>query len=76
MDLGGADQAGAVLHVEVIQVGDVLEVVGVQGTVLHSLVGEDIVVELPDLQGDPLLGQEVLHHLQNLGVGGRGRRPR
>ena len=72
MDLGRAHQVGAIALVELIHVGDVLEVVGVQGAVLHGQVGLDIVVELHDLQGNALLRQQVFHHFQNLGVGGGG----
>ena len=73
MDGGGADQVGAVAGVELVHVGDMLEVVGVQVAVLHRGVGLNVVVEDRDLQGDALLGQQLLDHLQDLGVGrGRG----
>ena len=72
MDLGHAHQVGAVAGIEVVHVGDVLEVVGVNGAVLHRLVGHDVVVEGLDLQGVSLFGHDVLGHLQNASVGGGG----
>ena len=72
MDLGHAHQVGAVAGIEVVHVGDVLEVVGVNGAVLHRLVGHDVVVEGLDLQGVSLFGHDVLGHLQNAGVGSGG----
>ena len=70
VNLSGADQVGAVADVELVHVGDVLEVVGVQLTALHRQVGLDVVVELHDLQGDALLSQDALGYLQDLSVGG------
>ena len=64
---------GAALGVEVIQIGDVLEVVGVLLTVLHSGVGDHIVAVLMDLQVNTLLCQNGNALFQNFGVGrGRG----
>ena len=72
VQVGHADQVGAVVGVEVVHVGDVLKVVGVQLSVLHIGVGQHIVVVGHDLQRDVILGQDLLYHLQNLGVGRRG----
>ena len=70
MDAGDAHQMGAAGGVEVIQIGDVLEVVGVLITVLHGGIGHHIVAVLVDLQVDALLGQNGYALLQDLGVGG------
>ena len=67
-----ADQMGAVLGVEAVQIGGVLEVVGVHLTVFGDEVGLDVVAEFLDLQRDALLGEDVLGNLQNLGVGRGG----
>ena len=50
MDAGHGDQMGAVLLVEVVQVGLMLEVVGVYLAVLDDVVGLDVVIELLDVQ--------------------------
>ena len=68
-----ADQMGAAVLVEIVHVGDVLEVVGIQLAVLHVVVGQHVVVVIHDLQGDALLGQDLLGLLQDLGVGRGGR---
>ena len=70
MDAGDAHQMGAAGGVEVIQIRDVLEVVGVLIAVLHSGIGHHIVAVLVDLQVDALLGQNGYALLQDLGVGG------
>ena len=73
MDLGGGHQVGAVGGVIAVQIGGVLEVVGVQRTVGQGAVGQHIVVIDHDLQVVALFGQSVLHLLQDLGVrGGAG----
>ena len=72
VDARRVHQMGAAALVEVVHVGDVLEVVGQQGAVLHGVVGLDVVVILHDLQGVAVLGHEVLGDLQDLRVGGRG----
>lgn len=76
VDAGDAHQMGAAGGVEVIQIGDVLEVVGVLITVLHGGIGHHIVAVLVDLQVDALLGQNGYALLQDLGVGGWERRLR
>ena len=63
---------GAVLGIEVLQIGQVLEVVGVHGTVVNHSVGNNIVVVDLDVQGDVLGGQDLLGDLQDLGVGRGG----
>ena len=72
VDRADADQMGAVLLVEALEVGTMLEVVGVDLAALGDEVGLDVVAELDDLEGDALLGQNVLGGVQNLSVG-RGR---
>ena len=72
MDLSHADQMGAMLGVEVVHVGDVLEVVGIIFAGLHRLVGNVVVVILHDLQGDALLSQDGRHLFQNFRVGSGG----
>ena len=59
---------GAVLGVEVVKVGDVLEVVCVDLAALNDVVGLDIVGVLDDFEGDVLLGEDVLCYLEYLGV--------
>ena len=68
MHLSCTHQMGAVALIEVIQVGDVLEVVGIQLTAFHRGIGNDVIVELRDLQGDALLGQQIPDHFQDLSV--------
>ena len=63
---------GAVLGVEVLQIGQVLEVVGVHGAVLHHGVGHNVVIVDLNVQGDVLGGQDLLGDLQDLGVGRGG----
>ena len=72
MNAGDAHQMGAAGGVEVVQIRNVLEVVGVLLAVLNSGVGNHIVAVLVDLQVDALLGQNGYALLQDLGVG-RGR---
>ena len=69
MDGGGGHQGGVVLLVVAVQVGGVLEVVGVQLSVSQSTVGHDIIVIGDDLQGVALVCQGLLHLLQDLSVG-------
>ena len=57
------------LGVEGVEVGGVLEVVGVQAPVLHGGVGLDVVGVLHDVQGDALLLQELGSLPQDLRVG-------
>ena len=63
---------GAVLVIEVLQIGQVLEVVGVHGAVLHHGVGHNVVIEDLNVQGDVLGSQDLLGDLQDLGVGRGG----
>ena len=72
MHAGDAHQVGAVLFIEVVQIRNVLEVVGVILAVFNSGVGDDIVAVLGDLQVDALLSQDGHALLQDLSVG-RGR---
>ena len=72
VDAGDGDQVGAVLRVEVVQVGLVLEVVGVHRAVLDHVVGDDVVVKFLDVQGDALGLQDGHADLQHFAVGGGG----
>ena len=63
---------GAVLLVEAVEVGGVLEVVGVNLAALGDEVGLDVVAELNNLEVDALLGQNLLGHVQDLGMGRGG----
>ena len=49
-----------------------LEVVGVNLAALGDEVGLDVVAELNNLEVDALLGQNLLGHVQNLGMGRGG----
>jgi len=71
MDGGNAYQVGVVLLVKVLQVGAVLEVVGVDSAVFDNGVGHDIVIVDLDVEGDVLLGEDALHDLEDLSVRGR-----
>ena len=72
VDSADADQMGAVLLVKAVKVGGVLEVVGIDLAALGDKVGLHIVAELNDLQVDALLGQNLLGHIQDLGMGRGG----
>ena len=72
MDAGHAHQMGAAGLVELLQIGQVLEVVGVLVAVLHGGVGHHVVAVLVDHQLDALLRQDGHALVQNLGVGGGG----
>ena len=69
MDTGHGDEVRTLLGVEVLEVGQVLEVVGVDAAVFNEGVGGDVVVDDLDLQCDTLLSQDVLDDLEDLGVG-------
>ena len=70
VDQAGGDQIGAVGGVEAVEIGGVLEVVGVQRAVLQRGVGQNVVVIDHDVELDALFGQCGLDKLQQLGVGG------
>ena len=77
MDLAGRDEVGAVLLVVGVQVGLMLEVVGIGCALGHSNVGLDVVAVLDDLEGPTLLLEQRLDGLvQDLcmrsGGGGHG----
>ena len=72
MDGGHGDQIGALLFIEVVQIGGVLEVVGVDFAAVHHQIGLHIVLKLGDLQRPALFGQELCGLCQDLRVG-RGR---
>ena len=72
MDARHAYQMGAPLGVEVVQIGHMLEVVGVLVSVLHGGVGHHVVGVFIHHQLNALLFQDVHALLENLGVGGGG----
>ena len=55
MDGSHGDDVGALLGVEVIEVGRVLEVVCQNGAVFNDVVGNDVIVVGLDVDGDVLL---------------------
>ena len=63
---------GALLLIEVVQVGLMLEVVGVALAILNDGVGDHIVIVLLDVQRNALVGQDLLADLQDLAVGSGG----
>lgn len=71
VDVADAHQMRAVAFVEPVHVGDVLEVIGVEGAVLYRSVRRDVVIEHCDFQIDILLGQDRLHNLKDFSVGCR-----
>ena len=69
VDAGNGDQVGALLLIEVVQVGLMLEVVGVALAILNDGVGDHVVIVLLDVQRNALVGQDLLADLQDLAVG-------
>ena len=59
---------GALLSVEVIEVGRVLEVVCQNGAVFNDVVGNDVIVVGLDVEGDVLLCEDLLCDLKDLCV--------
>ena len=74
VDTGNGDQVGALLLIEVVQVGLMLEVVGVALAILNDGVGDHIVIVLLDVQRNALVGQDLLADLQDLAVGSGGQK--
>ena len=74
MDRADGHDVGALLGVEVIQIGDMLEVVGVQRTVFDHSVRHNIIIVDLNIQRNVLGSQDLLGNLQDLGVrrGGSG----
>ena len=62
----------AVLRVKIVQIGLVLEVIGVHLSGLHYIVRNDVVVKLLDLQGNAALREDLLGHFQDLRMRGGG----
>ena len=58
----------ALLSIEVVEVGGMLEVVCIAGAVLNNGIGNYIVVEHLNFKGDILLGEDMLCDLKNLCV--------
>lgn len=73
MDGADGDEVGTILGVEAVEVGFVLEVVGVERAVGQSLVRQDVVVIGDDLELVAFVGEGLLDLLEDLGVrGGAG----
>ena len=72
VDTGHGNQIGALFLIEIVQIGDMLEVVGVDLTAVYHQVGLDIVLKLGDLQLPALLGENLRGLGQNLRMGGGG----
>lgn len=68
MDGSHGDDVGALLGVEVIEVGGVLEVVCQNGAVFNDVVGNDVIVVGLDIEGDVLLCEDLLCDLKDLCV--------
>ena len=64
----------AVLGIEVVQIRNVLEVVGIDFAAFDDVVRYDVIGVLDDLQRDTLLSENLLRNLQNLGVRSGGSR--
>ncbi len=77
MDRTGADEIvlfiTGVIFQHAVEIGNVLEVVGVDVTTRQRGVRQDVILERFDLQVDTLLRQNRLRLLQNFGVRGVGR---
>ena len=72
MDGADGNDVGVLLGVEIVEVGSVLEVICENGAVFNNGVGNYIVVVGLDVEGDVLLGEDVLYDLEDLCVrGGR-----
>ncbi len=72
MDEGHGMQLGALLGIEVIHVGLVLEVVGIQLAAVQGDVGLHVVGILHDFKIDALFLQDRGRSLENFGMGRRG----
>ena len=59
---------GALLGIEVIEVGGVLEVVCQNGAVFNDVVGNDVIVVGLNIEGDVLLCEDLLCDLKDLCV--------
>ncbi len=68
VDLGDANEVGAVFLVVVVEVGLVLEVVRVEAAVRQGDVGLHVVGEFNDLERPALSSEQVFRGIQNLGV--------
>lgn len=75
LDVDGChgDDVGALLSVEVVEVGGVLEVVCQNSAVFNDVVGNDVVAVGLDIKGDVLLGEDLLCDLEDLRVRSYGR---
>ena len=72
MDASGAHQMGSSFLIEAFQIGDVLEIVGVDLTAFHHLVGHDIIGELRHLKRPALLCQKGGRRRKDLRMGYAG----
>ena len=69
MDLGSNRQMGAVGCIEVVQIVDMLEVVGIQLAFFQRGIGNDVVIKFHDFQSPAFSGQIVLQDFQNFSMG-------
>ena len=72
MDGGHGHQVGTLLFIEIVQIGGVLEIVGVDFAAVYNQVGLHIVLKLGDLQRPALFGKKLCGFGEDLRVG-RGR---
>ncbi len=69
MDAAGIYQMGSLLLVEALQIGDMLEIVAVDLSAFHYLVGKDIVIKFLHFQCPSLLCQNLGSLFQDLRMG-------
>src|SRR5690606_26336739 len=69
VDVGNADQIGAAALVELVEIGLVLEEVGVQTAFGHLQIGLYVIGEHLDIQLDTLFGEAGFDELKQFGVG-------
>lgn len=62
MDHGHGNDVRSVLFIEVIQIGNVLEVVGVDFSAFHNVIGLNVIGEFLDFQRNVLGSQDFLCH--------------
>ena len=69
MNGGNRNDVGVVFGVEVVKIGLVLEVVCQHGSVLHNIVGNDIITEFLNIEVYVLFGKDTLCNGKYLGMG-------
>lgn len=66
---GSRNNVGVVFGVKIVKIGLMLEVVCQHGTVLHNIVGNDIITEFLNTRIYVLFGKDVLCNGKYLGMG-------